>query len=224
MKKLPSRLRRLDAALADLPGDEEPMLLSELDGYLAGLSLCAEPVPVDQWLPHVWGHANGANYEDAADARMFTTMVVAHRDGILRALDRGSYAGLFDVDERNGDIIWEPWIEGFSLAMRHFAERMPDDASIDDEETKVAWAGLLMLIEIARDESDLPRDMIDELTLAAPSAIPIWITTLYKARPAQADPVAIDAPAPEIAATKIGRNDPCPCGSGKKWKKCCGLN
>jgi SEC-C motif-containing protein len=23
-------------------------------------------------------------------------------------------------------------------------------------------------------------------------------------------------------APKIGRNDPCPCGSGKKWKKCCG--
>jgi preprotein translocase subunit SecA len=22
--------------------------------------------------------------------------------------------------------------------------------------------------------------------------------------------------------TKIGRNDPCPCGSGKKYKKCCG--
>ena len=23
---------------------------------------------------------------------------------------------------------------------------------------------------------------------------------------------------------KIGRNEPCPCGSGKKFKKCCGLN
>ncbi|MFA4875048.1 MAG: SEC-C metal-binding domain-containing protein, partial [bacterium] len=23
-------------------------------------------------------------------------------------------------------------------------------------------------------------------------------------------------------APKIGRNDPCPCGSGKKYKKCCG--
>ena len=22
---------------------------------------------------------------------------------------------------------------------------------------------------------------------------------------------------------KIGRNDPCPCGSGKKYKKCCGM-
>ena len=25
-------------------------------------------------------------------------------------------------------------------------------------------------------------------------------------------------------ATKTGRNDPCPCGSGKKFKKCCGTN
>jgi SWIM/SEC-C metal-binding protein len=25
-----------------------------------------------------------------------------------------------------------------------------------------------------------------------------------------------------IAETKVGRNDPCPCGSGKKYKKCCG--
>jgi uncharacterized protein YecA (UPF0149 family) len=23
---------------------------------------------------------------------------------------------------------------------------------------------------------------------------------------------------------KVGRNDPCPCGSGKKYKKCCRLN
>lgn len=23
---------------------------------------------------------------------------------------------------------------------------------------------------------------------------------------------------------KVGRNDPCPCGSGKKFKKCCGGN
>ncbi len=28
----------------------------------------------------------------------------------------------------------------------------------------------------------------------------------------------------KAAATKIGRNDPCPCGSGKKYKNCCGAN
>jgi len=26
---------------------------------------------------------------------------------------------------------------------------------------------------------------------------------------------------PIISEKKIGRNDPCPCGSGKKYKKCC---
>lgn len=25
-----------------------------------------------------------------------------------------------------------------------------------------------------------------------------------------------------ITSQKVGRNDPCPCGSGKKFKKCCG--
>jgi preprotein translocase subunit SecA len=27
-----------------------------------------------------------------------------------------------------------------------------------------------------------------------------------------------------VRGDKIGRNDPCPCGSGKKYKKCCGAN
>ncbi len=31
-------------------------------------------------------------------------------------------------------------------------------------------------------------------------------------------------PVRKAASDKVGRNDPCPCGSGKKYKKCCGLN
>ncbi|MCD6292690.1 MAG: SEC-C domain-containing protein, partial [Deltaproteobacteria bacterium] len=27
---------------------------------------------------------------------------------------------------------------------------------------------------------------------------------------------------PVVSGKKVGRNDPCPCGSGKKYKKCCG--
>lgn len=29
---------------------------------------------------------------------------------------------------------------------------------------------------------------------------------------------------PFQASAKVGRNDPCPCGSGKKYKHCCGRN
>lgn len=30
-----------------------------------------------------------------------------------------------------------------------------------------------------------------------------------------------NAPPPPVTRVKVGRNDPCPCGSGKKYKKCC---
>lgn len=32
----------------------------------------------------------------------------------------------------------------------------------------------------------------------------------------------LDAHTPVIAPKTPGRNDPCPCGSGKKFKNCCG--
>jgi len=38
----------------------------------------------------------------------------------------------------------------------------------------------------------------------------------------QAGPAQAEAPKPVRSAAKIGRNDPCPCGSGKKYKKCHG--
>jgi preprotein translocase subunit SecA len=41
----------------------------------------------------------------------------------------------------------------------------------------------------------------------------------FQAGPAQAEP-----PKPVRAAAKVGRNDPCPCGSGKKYKKCHGVD
>ena len=33
--------------------------------------------------------------------------------------------------------------------------------------------------------------------------------------------LALVARQPVLAAPKVGRNEPCPCGSGKKFKKCC---
>ena len=35
-------------------------------------------------------------------------------------------------------------------------------------------------------------------------------------------PSSYVAPKPFVREPKVGRNDPCPCGSGKKFKKCCG--
>ena len=34
--------------------------------------------------------------------------------------------------------------------------------------------------------------------------------------------ILLNWPKPTEAEKKVGRNEPCPCGSGKKYKKCCG--
>jgi uncharacterized protein len=33
-----------------------------------------------------------------------------------------------------------------------------------------------------------------------------------------------DRPKPSVRIRKVGRNEPCPCGSGRKYKRCCGSN
>ncbi|QRI66718.1 SEC-C domain-containing protein (plasmid) [Shinella sp. PSBB067] len=37
------------------------------------------------------------------------------------------------------------------------------------------------------------------------------------------DGSVINPKAPPVRSEHVGRNDPCPCGSGKKFKKCCGV-
>ena len=43
-------------------------------------------------------------------------------------------------------------------------------------------------------------------------------------KPAPTPPSSPAAPVNTSSSKKVGRNDPCPCGSGKKYKKCCGAD
>jgi preprotein translocase subunit SecA len=47
---------------------------------------------------------------------------------------------------------------------------------------------------------------------------------LRKRQVTYGEPTRVSRPSSITKAVKIGRNDPCPCGSGKKYKKCCGKN
>ncbi|MBR2837354.1 MAG: SEC-C domain-containing protein, partial [Kiritimatiellae bacterium] len=42
--------------------------------------------------------------------------------------------------------------------------------------------------------------------------------------PGGAPAAAMPGARPASAPAAVGRNDPCPCGSGTKYKKCCGRN
>jgi len=47
------------------------------------------------------------------------------------------------------------------------------------------------------------------------------VKTWAATKPSKINDVLLKAPAPIAPTTKVGRNDPCPCGSGRKSKKCC---
>jgi uncharacterized protein len=115
----------------------------------------------------------------------------------------------------------ELWIDGFKTAMRLRPQSWAEIAD-SDEDTRSALAGLIMLADINRGDSRLSKAEIDDLTKKAPELIPFWVPMLNAWRIAHH--VVSQPETPTRPFTKVGRNDPCPCGSGKKYKKCCGLN
>jgi uncharacterized protein len=82
-----------------------------------------------------------------------------------------------------------------------------------------ALAGLVTLVQIDRGESTLPKKQVDDLTAKAPDLIPHYIEPLNAWRISQQVAGQFRPKAPNFG--KVGRNEPCPCGSGKKYKRCC---
>jgi uncharacterized protein len=147
-------------------------------------------------------------------------LVMEHYNDVARTLierpDR--YGPRFAVDKRHNEILWEIWVAGFEKAIKL---RPPAWQKLltADHETAQAMSGLLTLADVDR--------RVDALTAAAPHQIGPWVVTLNERRLANYAP-SQDFQTPRsffsTPASKVGRNDPCPCGSGKKYKKGCGLN
>ncbi len=196
------------------------MLLTELDGFLTGLLICPEAIPPGEWMTVVWGaDVDGvAPFEDPLDVQWFADAVAARREEIARDLVRGKLQPIFDVDERDGEVLWEYWIDGFAeaIALRPNAW----EAMAGDAESAAPWSQLATLIAVARDESDLDSVEINALQDGAASALTDAVQLLYVVRTRLAGTTPLNALA--TTASKVGRNDPCPCGSGKKHKRCCG--
>ncbi len=84
------------------------------------------------------------------------------------------------------------------------------------------------LADIARAGPRFSRQETDKISAEAHTRIGGWVLGLNDWRLANLAPSAILRPgAKPFAATpaaKAGRNEPRPCGSGRKYKKCYGLN
>lgn len=216
---LSPRLQQLDAKLSRLieTGDDpEPMTLSELDGFVAGLLVCPNMILPSQWISFVLG--NGGARGSDAELGQCILLVLEHYHAVSRDLQRGRYAPLFDVDPRHDEVLWEIWIGGFKRAMSLDPESWLLIARDDTDGAALAMTGMIELITIADRGENMDPEKISVLTKTAPDLIKDWVEVLDGWRLLN----ATDRPA-RAQSNKVGRNEPCPCGSGKKHKKCCAL-
>jgi uncharacterized protein len=210
---------------------EEAMLLEELDGLVAGVLVCPEMISLSEWLSVVWGQTDEETapaFDSMDHLNEVLALVMAHYNDVAKRLfgKPESYAPYFAIDDRNGDVLWELWIEGFEKAvkLRPAAWRPLLDA---DLETAKAMSGLLTLADIARGDARFSKLECDALVSTAKELIGPFALALNKWRLENHDlleGIHVSSPLTSTSFGKVGRNDPCPCGSGKKYKKCCGLN
>lgn len=97
------------------------------------------------------------------------------------------------------------------LLPRHFGARDPLAPQVDEV--------LNAYFRHLRDVAVVPRAY--ELGVALDTGIEAFVEAVGSGR-AHQDGIAITRRFETVQrGSKVGRNDPCPCGSGKKFKKCC---
>jgi uncharacterized protein len=222
------RLFELEDALLALPAERDGMLLSDFDGCVVGLHCCPELIPPSEWLPLVWGEDTEEDADGDADGstpfpsmeqlEATVALMLRHYNAVAAALARRRYDPIFVYDDPDDDVVWEPWVAGFVTAMELRPTAWMTLLQSDDQDVVRAVAGLTMLADVDAGEIELPEDENAALNEAAPDLIADWAQLLYDRRLAAEGAVTVRA------GPKVGRNDPCPCGSGKKYKKCCGAH
>jgi uncharacterized protein len=222
-------LERLDEFLHSDAVPESAMDVSTLEGFLTALVIGPRMVMPSEWMPWVWDFDDGrqeVEFADLAQAQDMFGLMMGLMNRIAGAFERdpGSFEPVF---LRGGAWGAAEWCEGFLAATQRF----------DAKDWSMLWlldasngaggadgAGLITPflrlgedtgVQHARKEDTAQR----WLEAVVPSLTAIHAYWLER-RPARPSGVS-RAPA-RREAPKVGRNDPCPCGSGQKYKKCCG--
>ena len=224
----PDERLALDEFLASPRFDERAMNLATLEGFLTAIVIGPNIVMPSRWIPWVWDRIDGRvapPFEDLDEANAMLGLVMRLYNGLIPR---------FQTDPEG----FRPaYLDGAQWGASEWCEGFLTGTGLDSE----AWS-LLMVAEPTWFTPFLRLGTDDglQLTLRDGDA-ERWIEGIMPSllkihafwrerRQASQDPRGLGAGAlpprmqqPAVRATpKVGRNDPCPCGSGKKYKKCCG--
>jgi preprotein translocase subunit SecA len=149
-----------------------------------------------------------------------------------------SYIMLQSIDEKWMDHLYELDYLREGIHLRSYAQKDPlveykqeafqmFSTMVDDIDRSILWALFHARFDAERDERRRRSDSgvaIHQVATAYGAGRPQ--AAQQAAGPGAPAPAAQERLAPKTqpvrSTPRVGRNDPCPCGSGKKHKKCCG--
>ena len=216
-------LEMLDALLNSDMVTDQAMSISQLDGFMAGIIVCPDPILPAQWIDRLWGE-EGIDLDDDEQLRVINGVVIACFKRLLFGLYQGFVHPIYDQGDETGPD-WSGWASGFAQAMAMRPEAWDKygghDGGLGDEDAQQALSTLKQLCAYAA----LPEGRrenapeIDEKTQAmAPDLIPEAVLLLYGVKQASGIPIPVSLSDTNV---KPGLNDPCPCGSGLTYEQCC---
>lgn len=216
-----SELDRLDHFLRSEATPAACMTLSELDGFLTALLVGPHLMPPSQWLNEVWRESEEAPMVFASNTQMeeiFDLIIRLYNQRALELAETQAFVPILNEYEKDG--VWhlqlEDWCQGFMTGVRLDADGW---APLFDDEEHLALLTPMLLFgtDAGLDERNKKPEIntrIDEFSaLLTPCAIAL--REFWHKRAGAASPL-------RRASPNLGRNESCPCGSGKKFKKCCG--
>ncbi|MCB1968190.1 MAG: UPF0149 family protein [Candidatus Accumulibacter sp.] len=223
------QLLRLEQLLGD-PALAQAMRLDEAHGYLCAALSGPRPLAEEQWLSEVLGSTDSEANDILCEAASLLRIFVSELE---TGLARGEPPVLLlypaeGRDDGAGDYV--PWCQAYLHGVDAAAEDWFDalgaeDGKEDSEEICYLDEQLFPLFMLTGDaeaaalaagEDWLSGEELDRLQLECEEKLPQAVSDIYRFWVAQRSIKTIRRELP-----KVGRNDPCPCGSGKKFKKCC---
>ncbi|MEO6280394.1 UPF0149 family protein [Roseateles sp.] len=219
-------LDELESVLLALDADES-MTLDTLDGFLHALAIGPQTVMPSQWLPRVWGQAGGAMpppVDGMHQANHLLGLVMRHFNSIVSGFEHRPpvlvpfwptvhYGAAGEFEDA------EMWAYGFTEGVKLSQAAWQALFNHPDGSRWYRPIGLLGADEFSADQDELTRTPAQRAALAAQIEESLMRIHAFWLPLRQA--VAEQHVAKRMS-TKVGRNEPCPCGSGKKFKKCCG--
>ncbi|MGE3978301.1 MAG: UPF0149 family protein [Nitrospira sp.] len=215
---------------------KDTLTYPQLADFLFCMANGPELIPPSEWIPLVFNDQD-AGYETQDEAEQVLQAMTALYNDCIRERTGGSISlppecemRPWALDNLNTDAPLSQWAQGFSVGYEYLAEvwneYTPDELG---EElgallmTLTFFASLKLAQAYHRETKE--RSSLEQLAQSVMEIFPEAMSeyahlgrSIYQARLEVGD-LNLE----HLARTKIGRNDPCPCGSGKKFKKCCGL-